>query len=261
MNRDEREQRDVSRGLPPRLDPRAGKPPRRGPRTASNEPTSSAGRSGGAAARGGRIVATLLSLTLLRQRVGLAPRSRRRSRGEPDRRHPHVGQRPERPHRRGDEPAARGQRQPFRPHRRAAARAADRQGCGPEHRHDDPGARPGRRVEGVVRLLPRDSYVQIPGYGQDKLNAAYAYGYRDAPENASEDAKLAAGAQLLVPDHQLADRPADRPLRRGRPARLFNLSSVVRRRGGQPVRAGQRPPLLWGRSSTPACRPSRASTR
>ena len=64
MNRDERELRDVSRGLPPRLDPRAGKPPRRGRETAPNEPTSPAGRSG-RAARGGRIVATLLSLTLL----------------------------------------------------------------------------------------------------------------------------------------------------------------------------------------------------
>ncbi|MFP5371276.1 MAG: LCP family protein, partial [Actinomycetes bacterium] len=46
--------------------------------------------------------------------------------------------------------------------------------------------------------FPRDSYVQIPGYGWDKLNAAYAYGYADAPESASEEAKLAAGAQLLV---------------------------------------------------------------
>jgi LCP family protein required for cell wall assembly len=46
--------------------------------------------------------------------------------------------------------------------------------------------------------FPRDSYVQIPGYGWDKLNAAYAYGYRDAPDGADEAAKSASGAQLLV---------------------------------------------------------------
>ncbi|RBY77834.1 LytR family transcriptional regulator [Geodermatophilus sp. TF02-6] len=46
--------------------------------------------------------------------------------------------------------------------------------------------------------FPRDSYVQIPGHGWDKLNAAYAYGYADAPENASGQQRQAAGAQLLV---------------------------------------------------------------
>ncbi len=47
--------------------------------------------------------------------------------------------------------------------------------------------------------FPRDSYVQIPGYGQDKLNAAYAYGYsRDAGSDASEAERQSAGAQLLI---------------------------------------------------------------
>jgi LCP family protein required for cell wall assembly len=46
--------------------------------------------------------------------------------------------------------------------------------------------------------FPRDSYVQIPGHGSDKLNAAYAYGRQNAPDSASEDAKNAQGAQLLV---------------------------------------------------------------
>ena len=27
--------------------------------------------------------------------------------------------------------------------------------------------------------LPRDSYVNIPGYGMNKINAAYAFGYND----------------------------------------------------------------------------------
>jgi LCP family protein required for cell wall assembly len=46
--------------------------------------------------------------------------------------------------------------------------------------------------------FPRDSYVEIPGYGWEKLNAAYAYGYADTPEDASEADRQAGGAQLLV---------------------------------------------------------------
>ncbi|MFQ1001642.1 LCP family protein [Modestobacter sp. SSW1-42] len=46
--------------------------------------------------------------------------------------------------------------------------------------------------------FPRDSYVQIPGHGWDKLNAAYAYGRQDVPEDAAEEEKSAAGSQLLV---------------------------------------------------------------
>jgi LCP family protein required for cell wall assembly len=46
--------------------------------------------------------------------------------------------------------------------------------------------------------FPRDSYVQIPGYGKAKLNAAYAYGRQAAPASASEEEKSAQGAQLLV---------------------------------------------------------------
>ena len=46
--------------------------------------------------------------------------------------------------------------------------------------------------------FPRDSYVDIPGYGKDKLNAAYAHGYADTPATASEEVRQAGGAQLLV---------------------------------------------------------------
>ena len=46
--------------------------------------------------------------------------------------------------------------------------------------------------------FPRDSYVKIPGYGWEKLNAAYAYGYQDVDRDASEAQKQAGGAQLLV---------------------------------------------------------------
>jgi LCP family protein required for cell wall assembly len=46
--------------------------------------------------------------------------------------------------------------------------------------------------------FPRDSYVQIPGYGWDKLNAAYAYGYAEVDETMPETERQAGGAQLLV---------------------------------------------------------------
>ena len=46
--------------------------------------------------------------------------------------------------------------------------------------------------------FPRDSYVQIPGHGWDKLNAAYSYGMQGAGPDASPEAESALGAQLLV---------------------------------------------------------------
>jgi LCP family protein required for cell wall assembly len=46
--------------------------------------------------------------------------------------------------------------------------------------------------------FPRDSYVAIPGYGMDKLNAAYAYGYAETPESATEEQRQSGGARLLV---------------------------------------------------------------
>ncbi|RBY91753.1 LytR family transcriptional regulator [Blastococcus sp. TBT05-19] len=75
--------------------------------------------------------------------------------------------------------------------------------------------------------FPRDSYVDIPGYGKDKLNAAYAYGYAEVDEEAAENAKQASGAQLLVRTiSQLTglkiDHYAEVDL-----LGFFNLSSVV----------------------------------
>ncbi|MGY1746353.1 LCP family protein [Blastococcus sp. SYSU D00695] len=46
--------------------------------------------------------------------------------------------------------------------------------------------------------FPRDSYVQIPGHGWDKLNAAYAYGYNEVDDSQPEAQRQAGGAQLLV---------------------------------------------------------------
>jgi LCP family protein required for cell wall assembly len=44
--------------------------------------------------------------------------------------------------------------------------------------------------------LPRDSYVNIPGYGMNKLNAAYPNGYLNTKGN--RNAKIAGGANLLI---------------------------------------------------------------
>jgi LCP family protein required for cell wall assembly len=44
--------------------------------------------------------------------------------------------------------------------------------------------------------IPRDSYVQIPGYGMNRINAAYAMAYNDA--SGDPNAKRAAGATELV---------------------------------------------------------------
>jgi len=75
--------------------------------------------------------------------------------------------------------------------------------------------------------FPRDSYVAIPGHGEDKLNAAYAYGMQDAPADATDAEKQAAGAQLLIQTiSQLTglaiDHYAEVDL-----LGFFNLSSVI----------------------------------
>jgi LCP family protein required for cell wall assembly len=75
--------------------------------------------------------------------------------------------------------------------------------------------------------FPRDSYVEIPGYGWDKLNAAYAYGYNDTDDSLPEADRQAGGAQLLVQTiHDLTglqiDHYAEVDL-----LGFFQLSSVV----------------------------------
>lgn len=49
-----------------------------------------------------------------------------------------------------------------------------------------------------VVSFPRDSYVDIPGYGKEKLNSAYGFGYNSAPEDAPDTEKQAMGQQQLV---------------------------------------------------------------
>lgn len=50
----------------------------------------------------------------------------------------------------------------------------------------------------TVVSFPRDSWVDIPGFGEAKLNSAYATGYNTAAAGASTSERDAAGAQLLV---------------------------------------------------------------
>lgn len=49
-----------------------------------------------------------------------------------------------------------------------------------------------------VVSFPRDSYVDIPGYGKHKINSAYVDGYMDTPESATVDQRRAAGQQSLI---------------------------------------------------------------
>ena len=193
MNRDEREPRDVSAGslrgrtrAPASRRAAAARPPGSAPDT----PAGPSGR----AAKGGRIVATLLSLTLLcASGWGW-----------------YLGRVAEATVNRTDAIPTSGNDQTVR-----TGEAMNLLLVGNDDRSDltdaqlrelNAGTDSGHNADTMILVhvpadgskasfvsFPRDSYVQIPGYGREKLNAAYAYGYRDAPENASEDAKLGPG--------------------------------------------------------------------
>jgi LCP family protein required for cell wall assembly len=55
---------------------------------------------------------------------------------------------------------------------------------------------PANGSKATLLSLPRDSYVSIPGYGMDRLNAAYADAYTHT--SGTQDQKIAAGANLLI---------------------------------------------------------------
>lgn len=46
--------------------------------------------------------------------------------------------------------------------------------------------------------LPRDSYVNIPGHGMDRLNAAYVAGYNAASSGSTDAQRRTEGANLLI---------------------------------------------------------------
>jgi LCP family protein required for cell wall assembly len=49
-----------------------------------------------------------------------------------------------------------------------------------------------------ILSLPRDAYVNIPGYGMNKLNAAYVNGYNSLKQGATADERRTAGANVLI---------------------------------------------------------------
>jgi LCP family protein required for cell wall assembly len=55
---------------------------------------------------------------------------------------------------------------------------------------------PANGAKATLISLPRDSYVDIPGYGKNKLNSAYAQAYNDA--SGDPNAKQTAGANELI---------------------------------------------------------------
>lgn len=54
----------------------------------------------------------------------------------------------------------------------------------------------GERVS--VVSFPRDTYVDIPGFGSNRINSAYVNGYFEPAEGATEEQRRAAGQQALI---------------------------------------------------------------
>ena len=92
--------------------------------------------------------------------------------------------------------------------------------------------------------FPRDSYVDIPGLrlgqAQRRLRLRLP-GHRSRRRRGRPPGRRPAAAGA---DDQLAHRAADRPLRRGGPARLLRAELGGGRGRGQPVRGGRRPPVV-----------------
>ena len=88
----------------------------------------------------------------------------------------------------------------------------------------------GRKATAVS--FPRDSWVTIPGCsGRHKLNSAYINGATDCGTTTADPDR---GRREAGADDQRAVRAEDRPLRRGRPARLLPDHQGHRRRPGLP---------------------------
>jgi LCP family protein required for cell wall assembly len=57
---------------------------------------------------------------------------------------------------------------------------------------------PANGQKATLISLPRDAYVQIPGHGMNKLNAAWSEGYYSLGSSATDAQRKVAGAQLLT---------------------------------------------------------------
>ena len=98
-----------------------------------------------------------------------------------------------------------------------------------------------------ARLLRRDPRLR-PGQAQRRLRLRHGR----TPPRTPGGREAGPGRPAAGADHQRADRPADRPLRRGRPARLLQPHQRRRRRRGQPLQRGRR-----RRTPAPSSRPGR----
>ncbi|WP_289231168.1 LCP family protein [Barrientosiimonas endolithica] len=105
-------------------------------------------------------------------------------RRDPDRQPPGRGQ--------GHQHRARGVRLPRGADRRAARHARHRSRGGAAHRLDHAAAHP-RQREPDPGLLPRDSYVEIPGRGRNKINASYSIG---GPKLLNQTVEAATGLRV-----------------------------------------------------------------
>ncbi len=196
VSTDERKAPGASSALPPRLDPRVGRPARRTSPGSSDGPS---GRGRTRAAVAARVVAGLLSLALLVTtgwgwylgRVAEATVNRTDA-------IPSSG---------NDETVDTGEAMNLLLVGNDSRAALSDAQLAELNAGEDSGVNtdtmilvhvPADGSKASFVSFPRDSYVTIPGHGTDKLNSAYAYGRQDAPAGASEAARSAQGAQLLV---------------------------------------------------------------
>ncbi|MGY2004899.1 LCP family protein [Blastococcus sp. SYSU DS1024] len=203
MSRDRNEQDGpTGRPLPPRLDPRAGQPPRRRAQEEQSDPAGAGaarGRRGGRTAVAARVVAGALAATLLAGSgwgwyLGqVAAATVNRTDAIPAD---------------GNEGSGRaGEAMNLLLVGNDSRSALTKQQLAELNAGTDSGVNtdtmilvhvPADGSRASFVSFPRDSWVEIPGYGEDRLNAAYAYGRMNAPDGASEEEKSAQGSQLLV---------------------------------------------------------------
>ena len=97
--------------------------------------------------------------------------------------------------------------------------------------------------------IPRDSYVDVPGIGMSKINAAYGATKETerlelvedgATDKEAEKESTKAGREALIQSVAESHRDHRRPLRRGRAARIRPAHQRRRRRRRLPQRTGGR---------------------
>lgn len=196
----------AGRPLPSHLDPRRGRGSSVGSRSGASATSTRSGRSGGAAGRrtlfiGTRVIAGLLSLVLLGTTgwgwylTQVAEQNLNRSDAIPTQGNENLGG--------GDAEAVNillvgnDNRTSLSPEDLARLGVSLEPGLNTDtmillHIPAD-----GTRASFVS--FPRDSYVEVPGFGEHKLNAAYSLGYNEvAPEGSDDPTRDRFGMELLI---------------------------------------------------------------